>query len=156
MNIKDIDSLTLTVSDVEHAMRFYHEVFDLPIIKNAKQPSLRLGHHRLEFRTVNDEDAITAHVVTPGSAELALETHDDLENTLSHLTNYAVEIADGPVSYEGAKGAATALWDEIQIKISLKSLPINLNQQKRGAETCLTSDDKLYESALLYCYSLRI
>lgn len=121
LNIKDIDSLTLTVSDVEHAMRFYHEVFDLPIIKNAKQPSLRLGHHRLEFRTVNDEDAITAHVVTPGSAELALETHDDLENTLSHLTNYAVEIADGPVSYEGAKGAATALWvrdpDQNLIKI---------------------------------------
>ncbi|GAX04158.1 glyoxalase [Secundilactobacillus pentosiphilus] len=121
MNIKDIDSLTLTVSDVERAMRFYHEVFDLPIIKDAKQPSLLLGHHHLEFRTVNDKDVITAHVVTPGSAELALETHDDLENTLSHLTNYAVEIADGPVPYEGAKGAATALWvrdpDQNLIKI---------------------------------------
>nr|WP_203649975.1 VOC family protein [Secundilactobacillus yichangensis] len=121
MNIKDIDSLTLTVSDVNHAMRFYHEVFDLPIIKNAKQPSLRLGHHRLEFRTTADQTTITAHVVTPGSAELALETHDPLENTLSHLTNYAVEIADGPVPYEGAKGSATALWvrdpDQNLIKI---------------------------------------
>ncbi|WP_225364827.1 VOC family protein [Secundilactobacillus silagincola] len=121
LNIKDIDSLTLTVSDVNHAMRFYHEVFDLPIIKNAKQPTLQLGHHRLTFRTPNDKDVITAHVVTPGSAELALETHDALEDTLSHLTNYAVEIADGPVPYEGAKGSATALWvrdpDQNLIKI---------------------------------------
>lgn len=121
MNIKDIDSLTLTVSDINHAVRFYHEVFDLPIIKNTDQPSLWLGHHRLEFRTPSDDNVITAHVVTPGSAELALETHDPLENTLSHLTNYAVEIADGPVSYEGAKGSATALWvrdpDQNLIKI---------------------------------------
>ncbi|WP_225360216.1 VOC family protein [Secundilactobacillus mixtipabuli] len=121
LNIKDIDSLTLTVSDINHAVRFYHEVFDLPIIKNADQPSLRLGHHRLEFRTAEDQAAITAAVVAPGSAELALETHDPLENTLSHLTNYAVEIADGPVPYVGAKGPATALWvrdpDQNLIKI---------------------------------------
>ncbi|WP_439958907.1 VOC family protein [Secundilactobacillus silagei] len=110
LNIKDIDSLTLTVTDINHSVRFYHEVFDLPIIKDAKRPSLRLGHHRLEFRTKDDGAKIAAHVVTPGSAEIALETHDPLENTLSHLTNYAVEIDNGPIPYEGAKGVATALW----------------------------------------------
>ncbi|MTV82101.1 VOC family protein [Lactobacillus sp. CRM56-3] len=110
MNIKDIDSLTLTVSDIQHSIRFYHEVFDLPIIKNATRPSVQLGHRRLEFQTTDDHSEISAKTIVPGSAELAFETHDPLENTLSHLTNYAVEIDDGPIDYQGAKGPATALW----------------------------------------------
>lgn len=110
LNIKDIDSLTLTVSDVQHAIRFYHEVFDLPIIKDATLPSVQLGHHRLEFQTTENHHEITAATIAAGSAEIALETHDALEDTLAHLTNYAVEIDDGPVDYQGAKGPATALW----------------------------------------------
>lgn len=110
MNIKDIDSITLTVSDLQHSIRFYHEVFDLPIIKDAEQPSVKLGQHQLIFQTPDAHGQIAASTITPGSAELAFETHDDLEDTLAHLTNYAVEIDDGPIDYLGAKGTATALW----------------------------------------------
>lgn len=110
MNIKDIDSITLTVSDINRAVRFYHEVFDLPIINDFDRPAVRLGHHRLEFETPTDKPEISASTVALGTADLAFSTKDNLEATLSHLTNYAVEIDDGPIDYTGAQGDATALW----------------------------------------------
>ena len=110
MNIKDVDSITITVSNINQSIRFYHEVFDLPIIKDSTRPAVRLGHHRLEFQTATEPNTIAAKTVAVGTAELAFETHDPLANTLAHLTNYAVEIDDGPVDYDGAKGQATALW----------------------------------------------
>lgn len=110
MNIKGIDSITLTVADVNQSLRFYHEVFDLPFVKDSDVPSVKLGHHQLIFQAENDPENLHAKAVAAGSAELAFETHDPLENTLAHLTNYAVEIDDGPLDYQGSKGAATALW----------------------------------------------
>ncbi len=111
LNIKDIDSITLTVTDINRSIRFYHEVFDLPIVKNAPRPTVHLAHRDLEFQTEAEAaQHLAAKSVAAGSAELAFETHDDLENTLAHLTNYAVEIDDGPVDYQGAKGKGTALW----------------------------------------------
>ncbi len=71
---------------------------------------MRLGHHRLEFETPTDTPEISAEKVALGTAELAFSTKDDLQATLSHLTNYAVEIDDGPINYKGAQGDATALW----------------------------------------------
>ena len=36
MRVQDIDHIDLTVDDLEQAMRFYHEVLDLPILFEGK------------------------------------------------------------------------------------------------------------------------
>ena len=33
MKMRRIDHVVLTVTDLEQSMRFYHEVFDMPVIK---------------------------------------------------------------------------------------------------------------------------
>ena len=108
MNIKAVDSITLVVADVARAMRFYHEVFDLPIVKTADN-ALMAGKQELLFVTP-EAAGIHAETFAAGTTELALATKDPLDKTLAHLTNYAVEIADGPIEYVGANGSATALW----------------------------------------------
>ncbi|WP_288531937.1 VOC family protein [uncultured Secundilactobacillus sp.] len=108
MNIKSIDSITIIVSDIARAVRFYHEVFDLPLVNGSKTTLQVGGKQQLQFVT---PAATGIHISEePGNSELALATKDPLAKTLAHLTNYAVEIDDGPVPYQGATGPATALW----------------------------------------------
>ncbi|WP_335621929.1 VOC family protein [Lentilactobacillus curieae] len=35
MNIREVEYITIPVSNLEVSLRFYHEVFDLPIIEIA-------------------------------------------------------------------------------------------------------------------------
>ena len=47
MKIKRLDHIVLTVSDLAQAERFYHEVFDMPVIKDQTTEdviTLRCGH----------------------------------------------------------------------------------------------------------------
>ncbi|WP_252192357.1 VOC family protein [Secundilactobacillus kimchicus] len=108
VNIKSIDSITIVVTDIARAIRFYHEVFDLPMVNGSKTTLQVGGKQQLQFVTP-DTAGLHSHGA-PGNSELALATKDPLAKTLAHLTNYAVEIDDGPVAYQGATGPATALW----------------------------------------------
>lgn len=47
---------------------------------------------------------------TIGAADFAIIATDPLANILSHLTNYAVEIVDGPVTKQGALGPMTSVY----------------------------------------------
>ncbi|WP_345946546.1 VOC family protein [Secundilactobacillus kimchicus] len=42
VNIKSIDSITIVVTDIARAIRFYHEVFDLPMV-NGSKTTLQVG-----------------------------------------------------------------------------------------------------------------
>lgn len=109
MKIKSLDSVTLVVKNVARAQRFYHEVLDLPIVKNATETTLQIGKQQLVLITP-DETGLHAQSRHAGSTEMMLTTKDPLEQTLAHLTNYAVEIVDGPTNINVANGPATALW----------------------------------------------
>ena len=43
MKMRRIDHVVLTVTDLEQSMRFYHEVFDMPVIKSSLLCSLITG-----------------------------------------------------------------------------------------------------------------
>lgn len=88
MNIKGIDSLTLEVADIARAKRFYHEVFDLPIIsENTQQVTLRCGHQQLKLtlsKSTNKEKSIN----------FSIATSTPLPDVLNHLANYYIPIID--------------------------------------------------------------
>lgn len=109
MNIKNIESITIPVTDVARAMRFYHEVFDLAQLDGVAD-QLKVGGKQLLQFVTPAATGLHADTIVVGSAELTLATKDALDKTLAHLTNYAVEIDDGPIPYQGATGEATALW----------------------------------------------
>ena len=50
MKIKRLDHIVLTVSDLAKATRFYHEVFDMPILEESETVvTLRCGHQLLKL-----------------------------------------------------------------------------------------------------------
>jgi len=123
MNIRDIDHVTLTVSDIERSIRWYHEVFDLPIIEfDDGRQAVQVGKQKLNFQVATAPHLPVAKHPTVGAADFAFIATDPLANILSHLTNYAVEIIDGPVPKTGAQGPMTSVYvrdpDENLIEIA--------------------------------------
>lgn len=111
MNIRNIDHLTLTVSDLERSLRWYHEVLDLPIITfDDGRKGVKLGKQKLNFQVTDNPYLPVAKHPTVGAADFAIIATDPLANILAHLTNYAVEIVDGPIPKQGAQGPMTSVY----------------------------------------------
>ena len=112
MKISRIDHIVLTVSDVAQATRFYHEVFDMPVIQQqstAKVTTLRCGHQLIRLQEA-DRDARKAAHPTVGSVDLCIVTRDDLEDVYRHLQSYYVKIESEPVTKQGSEGQMHSIY----------------------------------------------
>ncbi|WP_295731148.1 VOC family protein [uncultured Limosilactobacillus sp.] len=116
MKMRRIDHIVLTVNDLEASRRFYHEVFDMPIVNNqAKQNehivTLRCGHQLIRLQdTKRPQNQLQASHPTPGSADLCLVSGDDPEDVLHHLRSYYVDVIRKPQPNQGAEGDMTSLY----------------------------------------------
>lgn len=112
MKISRIDHIVLTVSDVAQATRFYHEVFDMPVIQQqstAEVTTLRCGHQLIRLQEANRNARKAAHP-TVGSADLCIVTRDDLKDVYRHLQSYYVKIESEPVAKQGSEGQMHSIY----------------------------------------------
>ena len=112
MRVRRLDHIVLTVSDIAAAERFYHEVFDMPIIADQSDDqvtTLRCGHQLIRLQRV-DRDALKATHPTVGAADLAIVVGDNMENVHNHMVSYFVDIVAGPVKKLGAEGEMLSLY----------------------------------------------
>lgn len=111
MKIKDIDHITLTVTDMAATLRFYHEVFDMPIIDgDDNQHYVLCGKQAIKLQVVDQPNLPVAKIPTPGSADFCIIVKDPLEEVENHLKSYYVEIVEGPVKRTGAHGSMTSIY----------------------------------------------
>ncbi|KRM95520.1 dioxygenase [Liquorilactobacillus aquaticus DSM 21051] len=113
MNIKRIDHIVLTVADLPRAIRFYHEVFDMPIIKDKEtdmENCVRCGHQLIEFRLVNEEYSLGPADPTVGSANLCIIAGDSMDQITNHLISYYIPILKGPLKRIGSEGEMTSIY----------------------------------------------
>ncbi|ETA73660.1 VOC family protein [Ligilactobacillus equi] len=109
MKVKRIERLTITVSDLKAAQRFYHEVFDMPTISESDDNiTLRCGHNEL-ILSLGQTETSRAKKTTPGSADLRLVVGDNMEDILNHLKSYFVNILGEPVIKQGIDGQILAV-----------------------------------------------
>lgn len=88
MNIREIEYITIPVSNLEVSLRFYHEVFDLRIVdlpNGDKGADLRK-----QFLDFHVEDKVE-HPTSFG-----LIAHDSMKDIKAHLINYFVDIVSEP------------------------------------------------------------
>lgn len=112
MKMRRIDHVVLTVSDLEQSRRFYHEVFDMPVIDQQTKPgvvTLRCGHQLIRLQKA-DRDALVARKPTVGSADLCLVANDTIDAILHHLKSYYVDVIAGPVDRLGAEGPMQSIY----------------------------------------------
>ncbi|EHM00100.1 VOC family protein [Lentilactobacillus parafarraginis] len=87
MNIREIEYITIPISNQEVSRRFYHEVFDLPMITLPNgDMGADLRKMFLDFKVVDQ--------VTPIS--FGLIAKDSMADIKAHLINYFVTIVDEP------------------------------------------------------------
>ena len=111
MNIRDIDHIVLTVTDLPRTLRFYHEVFDLPIITfDGDRQAVLVGKQKINFQVVDEPHEPVADKPTPGSADLCIVVKDKLPEVINHLKSYYVDIIEGPVQKTGAHGKLTSVY----------------------------------------------
>lgn len=113
MKMRRIDHVVLTVSDLEEAMRFYHEVFDMPVIdqqSNDHLITLRCGHQLIRLQKADRPTELKAAQPTIGSADLCLVAGDQLDDILHHLRSYYVDVIEGPVEKHGSEGVMTSIY----------------------------------------------
>ena len=112
MKMRRIDHVVITVSDLEQSRRFYHEVFDMPVIDQQTKPgvvTLRCGHQLIRLQKA-DRDALIAKNPTIGSADLCLVANDRIDAIIHHLKSYYVDIVAGPVDRLGSEGPMQSVY----------------------------------------------
>lgn len=113
MKMRRIDHIVLTVTSLEESSRFYHEVFDMPIIDRQTDDNvitLRCGHQLIRLQKADRPIDLKAAKPTVGSADLCLVAGDKLEDILHHLRSYYVDVVAGPVEKHGSEGAMTSIY----------------------------------------------
>lgn len=118
MKMRRIDHIVLTVSDLEASRRFYHEVFDMPVIEDQTENNehehvvtLRCGHQLIRLQpTDRPKEQLQAAHPTPGSVDLCLVSGDDPEDVLHHLKSYYADVIAEPQPNQGAEGDMTSLY----------------------------------------------
>lgn len=100
MKIKKIEALTLPVSDLIRATRFYHEIFNLPLIQEdhtQKISTMRCGQQFLNLTEATN--------FTPINLGLRIIVGDNLSDVLNHLKSYFVEfVSEEPTKSIGLEG----------------------------------------------------
>lgn len=101
MNIREVEYITIPVSNLEVSLRFYHEVFDLPIIELADgSQGAQLNKHFIKFREVEKVEY---------PVEFGFVDKDTMENIHSHLINYFVDIVEDPHETNELRRKATSV-----------------------------------------------
>lgn len=113
MKMRRIDHVVLTVTDLEQSMRFYHEVFDMPVIKEQSNDDLitmRCGHQLIRLQKIDRPTTLKAANPTICSADLCLVAGDSIDDIVHHLNSYYIDIIAGPIVKQGAEGEMTSLY----------------------------------------------
>lgn len=125
MRVRRLDHIVLTVSNIEKATRFYHEVFDMPVINDQTDENvttLRCGHQLIRLQKSDRPTKLKAEHPTIGAADFCIVVGDDIESVENHLKSYFVNIVSGPIEKMGSEGKMTSIYitdhDQNLIEIS--------------------------------------
>lgn len=113
MKMRRIDHIVLTVSDLEESMRFYHEVFDMPVIdkqSNDHLITLRCGHQLIRLQKGDRPTSLKAVKPAIGAADFCIVAGDKLNDIIHHLKSYYIDVIEGPVEKHGSEGAMTSIY----------------------------------------------
>ncbi len=112
MKISHIDHIVLTVKDTEISSHFYERVLGMKIQNFGSEghKALVFGHYSIKLHPLGNELNPCARYPTPGSADICLITDLDIDDVITHLKLYGIEIEEGPVRRTGAQGELLSVY----------------------------------------------
>ena len=106
MKIKKLDHFVLTVRDIKKTIFFYTSVMGMKKeVFGQGRVALKYGDQKINLHELGNEFEPKAANSMPGSADLCFITKTPLNEAISHVKRFGIEIIEGPVKRRGAKGS---------------------------------------------------
>ena len=107
-----LDHCVIHVSDWERSNRFYRDVLGAELVdRGGGACAYRFGTEQLNVHGPGvTADPVARIPVAPGNSDLCFEWQGPIDGALAHLARYEVEVEQGPVSRNGARGPGTSVY----------------------------------------------
>ncbi len=103
MKVRKVDHIVLTVKDIQETVEFYQKLLGMECVFFEKERiALKFGDQKLNLHQIDKEFELQATNPVPGSLDLCFITEMSIEEAMSHVKGYGVEIIEGPVVRIGA------------------------------------------------------
>jgi catechol 2,3-dioxygenase-like lactoylglutathione lyase family enzyme len=111
MKIRKLEHFVLTVRDIEKTISFYVSVMGMKKeVFGQGRVALRYGDQKINLHELGNEFEPKAANPMPGSADLCFITKTPLNEAMSHVRSFGVEIIEGPVQRTGARGSILSFY----------------------------------------------
>ena len=111
MKIRKLDHFVLTVRDIEETISFYTSVMGMEKeVFGEGRIALKYGDQKINLHEWGNEFEPKAGNPMPGSADLCFITKIPLNEAMSHVRSFGVEIIEGPVERTGARGSILSFY----------------------------------------------
>ena len=106
-----LDHVVIAVSDWERSNAFYRDVLGVELIERGPGYAYRLGTQQLNVHGPGmDPHPVARDPVRPGNSDICFVWPGSPEEAVAHLQSHGVEIEEGPVPREGARGPAVSVY----------------------------------------------
>ena len=106
-----LDHVVIAVTDWERSNRFYAEVLGAELVRRGPGWAYRLGEQQLNVHGPGVEPHPVATVpAAPGGSDLCFVWPGTAEDAVDHLARHGVEVEEGPVERDGARGSGTSVY----------------------------------------------
>jgi catechol 2,3-dioxygenase-like lactoylglutathione lyase family enzyme len=107
-----LDHCVIHVSDWERSNRFYRDVLGAELIdRGGGAWSYRFGTEQLNVHGPGvNADPVARLPVAPGNSDLCFEWEGPIDGALGHLAQRDIEVEQGPVSRNGARGPGMSVY----------------------------------------------
>jgi len=111
MDIKNLDHLVLTVTNLESTCKFYSLALGMEIIEfGENRKALKFGNQKINLHQHGSEFEPKAFKPMPGTADLCFITDFPIREVMRELKEKCIEIEEGPVERTGANGKIISVY----------------------------------------------
>jgi catechol 2,3-dioxygenase-like lactoylglutathione lyase family enzyme len=110
--IAKLDHCVIHVSDWEASNAFYRDVLGAELVDRGDGAwAYRFGSEQLNVHGPGVAPGPVARVpVAPGNSDLCFEWDGPIERAITHLTAHGVDVEQGPVRRNGARGGGESVY----------------------------------------------
>jgi catechol 2,3-dioxygenase-like lactoylglutathione lyase family enzyme len=106
-----LDHVVIAVTDWERSNRFYAEVLGAELVPRGAGWAYRLGEQQLNVHGPGVSPfPVAGTPVPPGGSDLCFVWPGTVEDAVDHLARHGVEVEEGPVERDGARGTGVSVY----------------------------------------------
>ena len=111
INIKSIDHIVITCSDIEKTIAFYTFTLGMKVhCFGNNRYALRFGDQKINLHQAGKELEPKAKLPTPGSVDICFITELPITEVKEYLESSGINILVGPVEKAGALGKIDSIY----------------------------------------------